>query len=124
MRDALSLINRQKAEIEALIAGQETLQKYIAEQKAEIERLRGMNHRCVYYSDEETTEYCVDGPCQEHKTLTELKAEIKAEAIKEFAERAKNDIEERLSEKIKSQNPDLYLIHKIINNLVKEMVGE
>lgn len=34
MADALSIINRQKAEIDALIAGQETLQKYIAEQKA------------------------------------------------------------------------------------------
>lgn len=60
-REALDLINRQeakleavksinylqlgeleskKAEIKALINGQETLQKYIAEQKAQIERLR------------------------------------------------------------------------------------
>ena len=39
----VDLINRLQAENEALIAGQETLQKYIAEQKAEIERLKSMN---------------------------------------------------------------------------------
>ncbi len=41
--DVLDLINRLQAEKEALIAGQETLQKYIAEQKAEIERLKEDN---------------------------------------------------------------------------------
>ena len=39
-RYALDLITRQQAEKEALIAGQETLQKYIAQQKIEIERLK------------------------------------------------------------------------------------
>lgn len=34
-KDTLALINRQKAEIDALIEGQETLQKYIATVKAE-----------------------------------------------------------------------------------------
>lgn len=34
-REALQLIKRQKTEIEALIAGQETLQKYIATARAE-----------------------------------------------------------------------------------------
>ena len=33
--DALDLINRKKAEIEALVAGQETLQKYIEKARAE-----------------------------------------------------------------------------------------
>lgn len=40
---ALDLINRQKAQIDGLINGQETLQKYIAEQKAEIEELKEDN---------------------------------------------------------------------------------
>lgn len=40
MRNALDLINRQKADKEALIAGQETLQKALAEKNAEIERLQ------------------------------------------------------------------------------------
>lgn len=39
---ALALINRQKAEIEALINGQETLQKHIAEKNSEIERYKGV----------------------------------------------------------------------------------
>ena len=40
VKSALDLIKRQKAEKKALINGQETLQKYIAKQKAEIERLQ------------------------------------------------------------------------------------
>jgi hypothetical protein len=63
-KDALDLINRQKAEIE---------------------RLSDRNHKCIYLSDDETTEYCVDGPCPKFKT----EAQIKAEAVKEFAERLK-----------------------------------
>lgn len=43
-KEILDLINRQKEEKEALIAGQETLQKYIADQKAEIERLKEQIH--------------------------------------------------------------------------------
>ena len=39
IKDALDLINRLQADKEALINGQETLQKHIADQKAEIERL-------------------------------------------------------------------------------------
>ncbi len=62
--DALALINRQKAEIE---------------------RLADRSHKCIYLSDEESMEYCVDGPCPHYKT----EAKIKAEAIKEFAERLK-----------------------------------
>lgn len=53
-----------------------------------------------------------------------LNAYIRNQAYKEFAERFAKDIEERLSEGIKERNPDLYLIHKILNDLKKEMVGE
>ena len=42
LKEIYFLINRLQAEKEALIAGQETLQKYIAEQKAENERLKGI----------------------------------------------------------------------------------
>ena len=51
----------------------------------EIGRLADRNHKCIYLSDEETTNYCVDGPCPKFKT----EAQIRAEAIKEFAERLK-----------------------------------
>lgn len=40
LKDVLDLINRQKEMIDGLIAGQETLQKCIAEKTAEIERLQ------------------------------------------------------------------------------------
>jgi uncharacterized protein YlxW (UPF0749 family) len=55
---ALDLINRQKVEIEALINGQETLQKYIAEQKAEIERLQKLYNGADNCIDE--LEYALD----------------------------------------------------------------
>lgn len=55
-------------------------------QNAEIERLADRNHKCIYLSDDETTEFCVDGPCPKFKT----EKQIRAEAIKEFAERLKN----------------------------------
>ena len=45
MRDALDLINHKNEQIEALISGQETLQKYIAEKDAEIERLKDDKNR-------------------------------------------------------------------------------
>ena len=51
---------------------------FINRQKALIKRLS--SGKCVYLSDDETTEYCVEGPCPNYKT----EAQIKAEAIKEF----------------------------------------
>ena len=63
IKAANDLIVTQKAEIESLIAGQETLQKYIAEKDAEIERL-----------------------------LQKLQ-QPQSEAVKEFAERLKEKAE-------------------------------
>lgn len=89
---ALDLINRQKEEKEALIAGQETMSKYIEEQQAENERLQGWQDL--------------------------LKAEkhslIKAEAVKEFAERLKEEF---------GNNTDAAVIWaKItVDNILKEM---
>ena len=76
--------------------------------KAEIWRLSNRNHKCIYLSDDETTEYCVDGPCPKFKT----ESQIKAEAIKEFAERLKKN-EGRRGVPIAT-----------IDNIVKEMVGD
>ena len=42
LQDALDLINRLQADKEALIAGQETLQKALAEKIAEVERLTNL----------------------------------------------------------------------------------
>lgn len=57
----------------------------INHQKAEIERLKECP-KCVYEYDGEVTEYCVQGPCPNFKTVEQ----IKTEAYKEFAERLKS----------------------------------
>jgi hypothetical protein len=64
MENAINLINRKNAEIDGL---------------------KSHSGKCIYLSDDETTEFCVEGACKQFKT----EGEIRAEAIKEFAERAK-----------------------------------
>lgn len=59
----------------------EDLLHFVNRQNAEIDRLADRSHKCIYLSDEETTEYCVDGPCPKFKT----EEQIRAEAVKEFA---------------------------------------
>ena len=56
----------------------------INRQKAEIERLKECP-KCIYEYDGKTTEYCVQGPCSNFKTVEQ----IKYEAYKEFAEKLK-----------------------------------
>ena len=67
-QEVIDLITCQKAEIEALIAGQETLQKYIAEKNAEIERLTTAYPKTI-------------------ESIKKMRDKAKAEAIKEFADR-------------------------------------
>ena len=85
----------------------------INRQKAEIERLKECP-KCIYEYDGKTTEYCVQGPCSNFKTVEQ----IKSETYKEFAERLK----ERWS------NNDYYSpdvdFDEFVDNLLKEMVGE
>ena len=95
-RIADKTISVQQAEIEALINGQETLHKHIAEQKAEIERLQARN-------DELNTL---------NKTAT-------MDAIKEFAERLKEEY--AVYEGMGYVKIDLDTLLKNIDNLVKEM---
>ena len=94
-KNALDLINRQKAEIERL--------------EKRLEAVQGA--KCVYSYDGETIEYCVHSPCPISKTADQ----IKAEAIKEFAERLKS-----------SEYKEEYAEHLcyMVDNLVKEMAGE
>ena len=56
--------------------------------QAEIERLKECP-KCIYEYDGNTTEYCVQGPCSNFKTVEQ----IKSEAIKEFAYRLKQKSE-------------------------------
>lgn len=115
-KDALDLINRQKRNLKVL-------KNRCDNAKAEIERLSDRNHKCIYLSDDETTEYCVDGPCPKFKTETE----IKAEAIKEFVERLKGKacrISVSYKGEIIPERTEYHIGEVEINNLVKEMVGD
>ena len=100
LTNALDLIKRKDEQIESLIAGQETLQKYIAEKDTEIEKLQ-----------KENTE--LDGA---NILLTVTLQNAKSEAVKEFAE--------RLKEKAKANEWNGTICGLDIDNLVEEMVGE
>jgi hypothetical protein len=113
--DALDLINRQQAEIENYIKVAEYQQNLtvkksfeIKELKAEIERLTARNFELAEKGE---------------KVVIAFK-NAKSEAIKEFAGLVDKDIDKKLSESIKAQNPHLYLIHQIVKDRLKEMVGD
>ena len=94
-KHSLDLINRQKEEIERLTSG-----------------------KCVYLSDDETTEYCVEGPCPNYKT----EAQIKAEAYKEFAERLKKFIKANTVQTVFFGGCCL-INEKNVDEILKEMRG-
>ncbi len=126
----LDLINRQQAEnlelrlkVNELLAYKQEVTKNniknyetYKSQKAEIERLKECP-KCVYEYDGEVTEYCVQGPCSNFKTVEQ----IKAEAYKEFAEKLKKDLFYKCGDINYSETCDF---RKLIDNLLKEMVGE
>lgn len=92
----------------------------INRQKSEIERLKECP-KCVYEYDGEVTEYCVQGPCPNFKTVEQ----IKTEAYKEFAEK----LEEKLCD-CRTVSDGEYCgfdcgdTHECIDDLLKEMVDE
>lgn len=93
----------------------------INRQQAEIERLKECP-KCVYEYDGEITEYCVQGPCSNFKTVEQ----IKSEAVKECLAKVKNYIKTHCNPYGK---PDFdydtsIKILNFIDNLVKEIVGE
>lgn len=81
----------------------------INRQKAEIGRLKECP-KCVYEYDGNTTEYCIQGPCSNFKTVEQ----IKTEAIKEFAVRLKCGVPQETG----------VIRCSDIDNLVKELVGD
>ena len=88
----------------------------INRQKAEIERLKECP-KCVYEYDGEVTEYCVQGPCSNFKTVEQ----VKSEAFKEFAEKLK----EKSFKTIRNYGLTKDVVEVCdIDNLLKEMVGE
>lgn len=120
MYDALDLINRLEADKEALIAGQETLQKALAEKNAEIEELTG-NLKFVRGTVERQKaeiEKLENEKLFRTRYLGVFPKSIRDEAIKEFAEAVKMEFYKEFDELIPSIMADK------IDNLVKEMVGD
>ena len=97
----------------------------INRQRAEIERLKECP-KCVYEYVGEITEYCVQGPCPNFKTVEQ----IKTEAYKEFAMKlqafCKKIIAQKWNEKAAPISWSYAYADFIddIDNLLKEMVGE
>ena len=95
----------------------------INRQQAEIERLKECP-KCIYEYDGNTTEYCIQGPCSNFKTVEQ----IKSEAIKEFADRLKEKAHTQPIFDTYCGNKYVGDVSKVyvadIDNLVKEMVGE
>ena len=85
----------------------------INRQKAEIERLEECP-KCIYEYDGNTTEYCIQGPCSNFKTVEQ----IKSEAYREFAEHLK---EEWFKNDYDSPDVDF---DEFVDNLLKEMINE
>jgi hypothetical protein len=128
VEDALDLINRQKAELEnqnleidILIRKKETLRDEISALSAEVERLKDRNRKCIYLSDEETSEHCVDSICP--KFITE--EQIKSEAIREFA---KEVVDEKFSNYDKTDDILVYdiqgRIYEFAESYINRTVGD
>ena len=98
----LDLINRQQAEISVKRKLLEKAEETIGKQQAEIERLK------------EDRQLCLDEVIKTREIYNQFKKVDKADAIKEFAERLKENC----------RVIGAPLITNRIDNLVKEMVGE
>lgn len=95
--DAWRLINRQKEMIDALIAGQETLQKCIAEKDAEIEELKPFKAQVLDVI---------------RKNITETKSE------------AINDFVKLVNRRLNSNTSRGAYLYNVMKEVEKEMVGE
>ena len=110
IKQSLDLINRQKAEIESNKAKIKISAECIARQDKEIERLSVLaklgNMRA-----------------NDYRAMRDKAKTARTEAVKEFAERLKLKVDIDLCEAIECSDY-LYNLPKLIDNLVKEMVGE
>lgn len=121
---ALDLINRQKAEIEALIAGQETLQKYRDEEinRLEIE-LKAMRGAANSYKAE------VERLQKENDVLIETYSKCQIAIIKESIERIKQIVCDHCHPDFNKDGKPINVWdavngYKAIDNFFKETVGE
>lgn len=76
---------------------------------------------CVYEYEGEITEYCIQGPCSNFKTVEQ----IKSEAYKEFAEKLKRHAD--VGHLIPPSEGICFFVAgviKIVDRVLEEMVGE
>ena len=125
----VSEINCLQEQLEAAANGQETLQKALAEKDREVAELNSdlkllkNNHEHLKTNFDETVEKnkrLRDKAIRltaEKDQLIKTFGECQAEAVREFAERLKQRC---------SANSDInyYILKKLVDNLVKEMVGD
>ena len=119
---ALGLILRINEELEATIAGQETLQKALVEKDREVAELNSDLKllRNDYDYLKEKFDKAIEKNINQRDKILKLISErnsaeaIRAEAVREFAERLKEEMHKYCGE----------ITEDDINNLVKKMVGE
>lgn len=135
----LSLINHQKEQIESLISGQETLQKYIAEKDAEIEsldtelaieRIRRKNAVNAYHEEKDKNQNIKQKRSKSEwgsdKIVSTIETteyqnikEIKSEAVKEFAEIVKK----KRHKIIVGGDIIMHISEEEIDGIYRKMVG-
>ncbi len=108
IKDILGVINRQKADLKLAENINHLQMEELQSQKAEIERLQ------KYHDDMEDAIYSFR---EDHAKVKFFKNEIKAEAVKEFAERLKKT-------SVNLRYIGEHVSVDDIDNLLKEMVGE
>ena len=116
IQSAINSINRLQAKVIKEQNKNSKLRNERNRLQAEIERLKECP-KCVYEYDGEITEYCVQGPCPNFKTVEQ----IKAEAYKEFAERLK---EYAYLDNGITGFQDMVVDLSDIENIADEMAGE
>lgn len=128
---ALDLINRQQAEKEALIAGQETMSKYIEDQQAEIERLKAHEEKEHQYCKnvcepkyKEEVEWLKKLLAEEEAKYTKCAKRFYKEGIKDFAKRLKDYYINHKRYKRLYAHTLIDVFFDVIDNLAKEMVGD
>ena len=122
-RDALDLINRQKAEIEKkdieidiLIRKKEALKDEVSELRAEVERLKENNQKLY----EEMAE-------RQKEEVAIAKRMGKSEAIKEFWGKLRKSIKQSVEDAWHGDGNGIYDAECVLDdgdNLVKEMAGD
>ena len=108
----------QKAEIESWQGGYMTQKQEIANLETELKAMRGAANG--FKAEVERLQSVADS----FTDIGKLYSEIKAEAYKEFADKVENEIDCQPCSKGMQESAERYRIKRIINNTLKELVGD